>query len=63
MDPDLGPKYFKEHQKVMGQWIADGSFKAKLSLTEGIDNAGEGFVGMLDGNSFGKAVLVIDELK
>ncbi|KAK6955257.1 hypothetical protein Daesc_002888 [Daldinia eschscholtzii] len=57
--PEFGPAYFQEHQKQVQKWIADGSFKAKLHVTEGIDNAAEGFVGMLKGDNFGKAVLKI----
>ncbi|KAF2401775.1 NAD(P)-binding protein [Trichodelitschia bisporula] len=61
-DADMGPKYTAEHQEKVQKWIADGSFKAKLSVTEGIDNAAEGFVGMLQGKNFGKAVLQIADL-
>jgi NADPH-dependent curcumin reductase CurA len=46
-DANMGPKYFVEHQQKMQKWIADGSFKAKMSVTEGIDNAAEGLIGML----------------
>lgn len=58
-DKDFGPKYYKDHQEKLQQWLADGSFKATLHYTEGIDNAGEGFIGMLRGDNFGKAVLRI----
>jgi NADPH-dependent curcumin reductase CurA len=34
-----------------------------LSITEGIENAAEGFVGMLEGKNFGKAVVRIADLK
>ncbi len=61
-DPNMGPKYFQEHQEKMQKWIADGSVKVRLSVTEGIDNAGEGLVGMLEGKNFGKAVLKIADL-
>ncbi|KAF4451046.1 hypothetical protein F53441_5910, partial [Fusarium austroafricanum] len=54
---DFGPAYFMEHQKNLQNWLADGSVKAKLFTTEGIDNAAEGFIGMLQGKNFGKAVL------
>ncbi|KAI1485750.1 hypothetical protein F5X96DRAFT_658208 [Biscogniauxia mediterranea] len=57
--PEFGPAYAKEHQEKVQPWIADGSFKAKLHITEGIDQAAEGFVGMLKGENFGKAVLKI----
>ncbi len=43
----------------MQQWLADGSIKAKLDVTQGIDNAAQGLVGMLEGKNFGKAVLKI----
>ncbi|KAI0376236.1 NAD(P)-binding protein [Hypomontagnella monticulosa] len=57
--PEFGPAYFQEHQQTVQKWIAEGSFKAKLHVTEGIENAAEGFVGMLKGENFGKAVLKI----
>ncbi|KAH8885591.1 NAD(P)-binding protein [Thozetella sp. PMI_491] len=60
-DPDFGPKYFLEHQQRYGQWLAEGSVKAKIHETVGIDNAAEGLVGMLRGDNFGKAVLKIKD--
>lgn len=57
--PEFGAAYFKEHQENMGAWLKDGSVKANLDVTEGIDNAAEGFIGMLKGENFGKAVLKI----
>lgn len=56
-NPDFGPAYAQDHQKKLGQWLAEGSIKAKQAVTEGIDNAPEAFVGMLQGKNFGKAVL------
>jgi len=58
-DENMGPKHGKEHQKNVQKWIADGSFKAKMSVTEGIDHAAEGLIGMLEGKNFGKAVLQV----
>ncbi|KAK5652034.1 hypothetical protein OQA88_10937 [Cercophora sp. LCS_1] len=60
-DENFGPKYAKEHQEKLQKWLAEGSVQAKLSITEGIDNAAEGLVGMLQGHNFGKAVLKIKE--
>jgi NADPH-dependent curcumin reductase CurA len=51
MDKDLGPKYTKDHQKNLQKCI-----------TEGVDNAAEGLVGMLTGKNFGKAVLKVADL-
>ncbi|CAK7263945.1 hypothetical protein SEPCBS119000_000738 [Sporothrix epigloea] len=60
-DADFGPKYAAEHQKHIQQWMHEGSFKSKLSVTEGIDNAAESLAGLLEGRNFGKAVLKIGE--
>lgn len=60
------------YQSIAGPWAAkfkedvtkglkDGSIKAKLHVVEGIENGPEGFVGMLRGENFGKAVLKIGE--
>jgi NADPH-dependent curcumin reductase CurA len=61
-DKDMGPKHIGEHQKNFQRWIKDGEITVKVSITEGIDNAAEGFVGMLKGENFGKAVLKIADL-
>ncbi|KAL8722698.1 MAG: hypothetical protein Q9225_000865 [Loekoesia sp. 1 TL-2023] len=61
-DPDMGPKYAAEHQAKVAQWIKDGSFIVKQTVTTGIDNAVDGFLGMLKGENFGKAVLTIREM-
>lgn len=58
-DPKFGPVYAAEHQEKLQKWLHEGTFKAKLSVTEGIDNAAEGFIGLLTGENFGKAVLKI----
>ena len=62
-DPNMGPKYAKEHQEKLQKWIHDGSFKAQFSVTHGIDNAAQGFIGMLKGENFGKAVLEIADIE
>ncbi|EWZ28569.1 uncharacterized protein FOBCDRAFT_295544 [Fusarium oxysporum Fo47] len=56
-NPMFGPAYAKEHQENLQKWLADGSVKAKLHTTQGIDNAAKGLIGMLQGKNFGKAVL------
>lgn len=61
-DPEMGPKYREEHQNNLQKWIKDGEIVAKISVTEGIDNAAEGLVGMLKGQNFGKAVLKIADI-
>lgn len=62
-DENMGPKHAEEHQEKLQKWLSEGTFKAKLSVTEGIDNAVDGFLGMLSGKNFGKAVLQIADLQ
>ncbi|KAL5606859.1 hypothetical protein BROUX41_003236 [Berkeleyomyces rouxiae] len=44
-----------------GPLIKDGKIVAKLDVTEGIDAAADGFVGMLAGKNFGKAVVKVQD--
>lgn len=60
-DKEFGPKHTKEHQEKLTQWLLDGSYTAKIDVTEGIDNAADGLIGMLQGKNFGKAVLKIKD--
>ncbi|KAJ4321091.1 hypothetical protein N0V94_003038 [Neodidymelliopsis sp. IMI 364377] len=60
-DANMGPNHYKDHQEKLQKWLSEGSFKAKISVTEGIDNAVDGFLGMLQGKNFGKAVLQISD--
>ncbi|KKA30149.1 hypothetical protein TD95_002794 [Thielaviopsis punctulata] len=46
----------REH---VGPLIKDGKIKAKLDVTPSIDQAAEGFVGMLSGANFGKVVVKV----
>uniref|UniRef100_A0A8H7NPQ9 Dehydrogenase FUB6 n=1 Tax=Bionectria ochroleuca TaxID=29856 RepID=A0A8H7NPQ9_BIOOC len=59
-NPEYGPAYTQEHQEKMQQWFKEGSVKAKLHTTEGIDKAAHGFIDMLTGGNFGKAVLKLN---
>ncbi|KAG6001209.1 hypothetical protein E4U54_001138 [Claviceps lovelessii] len=56
-NPEFGAAYYGEHQEKLQQWLADGSFKAKMHFTEGIDDAANGLIGIFEGKNFGKAVL------
>lgn len=62
-DANMGPRYVRDHQEKLQRWVSEGTFKSKLYVTEGIDNAIDGFLGMLKGENFGKAVLQIADLE
>ncbi|TDZ26098.1 NADP-dependent oxidoreductase RED1 [Colletotrichum orbiculare MAFF 240422] len=56
---DLSPEKYKPFQEKVQPMIAKGDLKVKIHLTDSIDKAADGFVGMLTGQNFGKAVLKI----
>ncbi|KAJ5819752.1 hypothetical protein N7474_005343 [Penicillium riverlandense] len=56
-DPELGQKYFLEHQNNMQNWIKEGSIRSLIHETVAIENAAEGLVGIFEGKNKGKALL------
>ena len=60
-DPEFGPAHAKDHQQKVQAWLADGTFKTKIHVTDGIDRAAEGLIGIFKGENFGKAVLKVAE--
>ena len=57
-DPTIGPKHKDEHNKNVRNWLRDGSFISKIHEWD-ISEGDKGFVGMLRGENFGKAVLKV----
>lgn len=55
----MGGKYSKEHQENVAKWLANGELVYRDYVTEGIENAAEGLVGMLQGKNFGKAFVKV----
>ncbi|OCT47535.1 Zinc-type alcohol dehydrogenase-like protein PB24D3.08c [Cladophialophora carrionii] len=58
-DADMGPKHEAAHIENVSRWLRDGSFRAKIHATVGMERAAEAFVGMLKGENFGKAILKV----
>lgn len=56
-------KYRTEMDEKVAGWIKDGSLKTKCHVTDGIENAFAGFVGMLKGENLGKSILKIADLE
>lgn len=56
-DAGMGDRYTTKHQENVQKWIKEGSFKALMHETQGIDKAAEGLVGIFYGKNKGKAVL------
>ena len=59
-DPYIA-KHGKDRDENITKWIQDGSFKSIDHITEGMDNAVDGFLGMLKGENLGKSILKIQD--
>ncbi|MEE1656397.1 NADP-dependent oxidoreductase [Microvirga sp. CF3062] len=49
------PAFFRD----MGGWIAEGSVKYKEDIVQGLENAPEAFIGLLEGRNFGKLIIEV----
>lgn len=53
---DYGDR-FDEFASQMGKWVRDGDVKFREDVVEGLENAPQAFIGMLEGKNFGKLVV------
>ncbi len=51
------PEFFKD----MSGWLQDGKVQYTEDLVDGLDNAVDAFIGLLDGKNFGKLVVKVGE--
>ncbi|OZC02473.1 NADP-dependent oxidoreductase [Rubricoccus marinus] len=60
---DYGHRY-GEFLEAVGPWVAQGKLHYREDVIDGLENAGEGLTGMLEGRNFGKLVVRVgpDEL-
>ena len=54
-------RWSKERDENITKWLQEGSFKSFDHVSEGMDNAVQGFMGMLKGDNSGKAILKISD--
>ncbi len=57
---DYGHKY-EEFAKDMGDWLSQGKIQYKEQLVEGLEQAPQAFIGLLEGKNFGKLVIKVAE--
>ncbi|MBK3745140.1 NADP-dependent oxidoreductase [Paraburkholderia aspalathi] len=48
---------YPEFAKEMGGWVASGKIKYREEIIDGLENAPEAFIGLLNGKNFGKRVI------
>jgi len=57
---DYGHRY-GEFAQQMTQWVSEGKIHYREHLVEGLENAPEAFIGLLEGKNFGKLVIKTNE--
>jgi hypothetical protein len=57
---DFGPR-FGEFQQAMGDWVRAGKIKYREDVVEGLANAPAAFIGLLQGDNFGKLVVRVSK--
>jgi NADPH-dependent curcumin reductase CurA len=43
----------------MGEWVAKGQVKLREDIVDGLPNAPDAFIGLLEGRNFGKLVVKV----
>ena len=52
---------FKPFMKDMSTWLAEGKIHYQEDMVDGLENAPEAFMGLLEGKNFGKLVVKVAE--
>jgi len=53
---DYGPR-FGEFSDQMGAWVEEGRIRFREDIVDGLENAPQAFIGLLEGKNFGKLVI------
>jgi NADPH-dependent curcumin reductase CurA len=57
INSEFAEQYYGDFLHEVGAGIADGSIRYREDIVDGLDNAPEAFIGMLDGRNFGKLIV------
>lgn len=52
---------FPQFQREAAGWIADGSLRYREDIVDGLENAPQAFIGLLEGKNFGKLLVRVSE--
>ncbi|MDV7104834.1 NADP-dependent oxidoreductase [Vibrio sp. TH_r3] len=59
---DYAPRY-NEFSQQMSEWLAEGQIQYREHLVDGLEQAPESFIGLLEGKNFGKLVIQVNQPK
>jgi NADPH-dependent curcumin reductase CurA len=54
---DLAPDYYQKFLRDVGGGVVDGGIRYQEEIIDGLENAPEAFIGMLDGKNCGKLIV------
>ena len=57
INSEFAEQYYAEFLREVRAGIADGSIRYREDIVDGLENAPEAFIGMLDGRNFGKLIV------
>ena len=57
---DFAAEHFSAFLREVGAGIADGGIRYREDFVDGLENAPEAFIGMLEGRNFGKLIVRVD---
>ena len=52
---------FDQSARQLGQWVADGTIQYRETVTEGLENAPDAFLGLFEGDNIGKQLVQVSE--
>ena len=57
---DFAPRYGEATQQL-GQWVASGDIQYRETVTEGLENAPDAFLGLFEGENIGKRLVKVSD--
>ena len=57
INSEFAAQYYDEFLREVGAGIADGRIRYREDIVDGLENAPEAFIGMLEGHNFGKLII------
>ncbi|KAF0247612.1 MAG: putative NADP-dependent oxidoreductase, partial [bacterium] len=57
---EFATEYYSAFLKEVGTGIAEGRIHYREDFVDGLENAPEAFIGMLEGRNFGKLIVRVD---
>ncbi len=57
INSEFAGQYYDEFLRKVGAWIAEGRIRYREDFVNGVENAPEAFIGMLDRRNFGKLIV------